>query len=147
MPGNGECGCCDRACGERGMVQTSLCQVRISSVVRGREAEASNASGAMSIYATILNFDADSEEGLGAPYVYKASHILPTTTAERGGWFEVAMIPTHCSADGKSSVDFLRIDSSPNDDGDPSVPLLLSRKHVLALRDTLNDWLHRWEEG
>lgn len=94
----------------------------------------------MSVFATILSIDADDDEGKGAPYVYHASHVLPTLDGGRGWRFEVAYVPAVCAGE---PVDFLRIDSSPNDDGDPSVTLLLDRKQVLLLRNRLNDWLQR----
>lgn len=97
----------------------------------------------MSIYVTILSFDADSDEGAVAPLVYRGSHILPSADSERGGWLELASIPSHCSADGQSLVDFMRFDVSPNEDGDPTVTVLLDRSQVLLLNRSLADWLGR----
>jgi len=105
----------------------------------------------MSLYATWLSIDGDTDDEetghLGAPYVYTASHVLPTTTGQRGGWLQIAGIPAHCGSDG-GLVDFLRLSTSATDDGDPAVDLLLDREQVETLRDRLTLWLEREvEEG
>lgn len=97
----------------------------------------------MSIYATILNFDGDGEERLGAPYVYRASHELPTVDGERRGWLEIASI--EADFPDELNTDFLRVDCSASDDGDPSTTVLLDRSHVLVLVDRMTDWLSRHE--
>ena len=100
----------------------------------------------MSKYETWFALDGDGYDEdaghLGAPFVYKGSHVLPHSTDARGGWLEIAGIPAYCGTDG-CLVDFLRLSTSATDDGDPAVDLLLDREQVTALRDSLAAWLDR----
>lgn len=42
----------------------------------------------------------DGEQDLGAPIVYRKSHVLPSMTDPRGGTFDVASIPAFLTRDG-----------------------------------------------
>ena len=99
----------------------------------------------MSVYITLLDISAvgSEENGLGAPFMYLGSHVVPTDDSPRGGWVEVASIPAFCGPDPGRLVDFLRLDAGATEDGDPMVTKVLNRAQVKALRDTLTRWLNR----
>lgn len=98
----------------------------------------------MSIYATWLYFHDDPDDpcnDLGAPYLYRGSHILPSLDDERGGYVEVAAIPNYIVREGRADGgpglhDWLRVSV-----GDGKA--VLNRAHVQRLRDTLTEWLDR----
>lgn len=92
----------------------------------------------MSIYATLLSIDGDTDDPdhVGAPYIYRGSHVLPTAGDDRDGWVEVAGIPAFCGEDPTRLVDFLRLDVMRRTQ-------VLDRVQVTALRDTFTIWLNR----
>lgn len=98
-----------------------------------------------------------------APIVYEGSHVLPSEDDPRGGGIDVAGIPDFITRDGRDDApegalkDWLRIsmDNPPSHslrEGSPCVPagrsvLLLDRRGVTELRDTLTAWLDREPTG
>jgi hypothetical protein len=93
----------------------------------------------MSIYATILSLEEDEPGTPGAPYVYRASHIVPSLDGPRAGWLEVARIPDYVEGVGEAWRNFLRLDVCG--EGDEAQTVLLDRRQVTAVIDTLNRWL------
>jgi len=56
----------------------------------------------MSIYASIPGLgDFDDDEEVGAPFLYRGSHILPANSDPRGGSVGLALIPSHITRDGR----------------------------------------------
>jgi hypothetical protein len=84
----------------------------------------------------------------GAPIVYQGSHVLPSDDDARGGSVDVAAIPSFIVRDGRDDAqgeglkDWLRL--SVDADGDAVV---LTRRHVRLLRDTLTEWLDAEERA
>lgn len=82
------------------------------------------------------------------PIVYQGSHVLPFDDDERAGSVDVAFIPgfigrtdrpaLHGDEDDGPVWPWLRL--SANDDKEGSVAVLLDRKQVMELRDTLNQF-------
>lgn len=115
-------------------------------------------------YGYVVIGDDTEERELGSPYVYRGSHVVPADGDPRGGSLGVAAIPNHCHPDADRSpdrdeddvshrVDFLRLDLTEDPttyryewhNGDATV--VLDRRQVTVLRDTLNRWLDsevRW---
>jgi hypothetical protein len=83
-----------------------------------------------------------------APIAYRGSHVLPSDDDPRGGSVDVAGIPDFITRDGRDDArgeglkDWLRllIDA----DGGAVV---LTRRHVRLLRDTLTEWLDAEERA
>jgi hypothetical protein len=94
-----------------------------------------------------------------APIVYEGSHVLPSDSDRRGGDVDVAAIPSFIERDGRSDgeagtlKDWLRLSvanppSTLMHDGRPYVSggraaVVLDRRQVQRLRDTLTAWLDR----
>jgi hypothetical protein len=97
--------------------------------------------------------DDSAERELGSPWVYQGSHVLPSADDRRGGSIDVAAIPDHITRDGRDEGphDWLRLsvdseDSDTQHDGKPYVAggravVVLDRRQVEELRDTLSAWL------
>jgi hypothetical protein len=102
----------------------------------------------MSIYATLLSFDSDADDpdGLRAPVVYRGSHVMPSGDDVRGGYVEVAGIPSFIYRDSAHPYpalqDWLRLSVGDHDE-DQGRTVLLDRAHGERLRDTLTAWLER----
>lgn len=83
-----------------------------------------------------------------APIAYQGSHVLPSDDDPRGGTVDVAAIPDFITRDGRDDArgeglkDWLRL--SVYADGDAVV---LTRRHVRLLRDTLTEWLDAEERA
>lgn len=98
-----------------------------------------------------------------APIVYEGSHVLPSTDDRRGGYVEVGGIPDFIERDGRDDAqgyglkDWLRIGigalpSIEQYEGGPYVEgghatVVLERRQVEELRDTLAEWLEREESS
>jgi hypothetical protein len=84
------------------------------------------------------------ERCVGAPFVYGGSHLVPDPEA-RGGWVEVGGIPSHIAHESNlatlEQIDYLRIGIGVLDGADFTV--LLNRKQVEELTETLQQWLVR----
>lgn len=107
----------------------------------------------MSIYSTWLTIE--------KPIIYQGSHILPRAKDPRYGYLGVAAIPNHIEREyaGPGLHDFLRLSTfgkdvtySPDSKGgyqkeikEVELDLVLDRKQVEALRDTLTQWLESKE--
>jgi hypothetical protein len=94
-----------------------------------------------------------------APLVYEGSHVLPSDSDRRGGGIDVAGIPDFIERDGRDDAqgsglkDWLRmsVHSDPSTEtyeGEPYVrggdaDVVLDRRGVEELRDTLTAWLNR----
>lgn len=116
----------------------------------------------MSIYASSFAIDGGFEDEDGeAPFIYEASHILPTPDSLRGGEIGCAHIPDHIDRGtegeegyiGPGLHDYLRVHITEDwchqkrerQLGDAEV--LLDRDQVVRLRDYLTWWLEaevRW---
>lgn len=125
----------------------------------------------MSIYATWLSLDQEHEHGCAqwvqeeiegcyyldrakpctcglprSPFVYQGSHVLPAEDDDKGGSVLVCGIPDHITRDGRDDApegalkDWLRLSLYPANDKNAVV---LARRHVEELRDTLTAWLDR----
>ena len=78
-----------------------------------------------------------------APLVYQGSHVLPSDHDPRGGWVDIALIPSHITRDGR--------DDKPEDEkpwpylrfGINGEAVILTRHNVEQIAETLNDWLAR----
>lgn len=78
-----------------------------------------------------------------SPLLYQGSHVLPSKRDKRGGCLMLAAIPNHITRDGR--------DNGPQDGWYPwmrvsmfeanSDSLILTRKQVEKLRDSLSQWL------
>lgn len=93
------------------------------------------------------------------PIVYEGSHILPSNDDRRGGSVYVCGIPDHITRDGRDDApegalkDWLRlsvhnVDSTEQYEGKPYVKagdaaVVLTRRQVERVRDTLTGWLER----
>lgn len=81
-----------------------------------------------------------------APFVYQGSHVLPAESDEQGGSVLVCGIPDHITRDGRDDApegalkDWLRLSVYPAND---KQAVVLARRHVEELRDTLTAWLER----
>lgn len=105
------------------------------------------------------------EDLLDAPIVYEGSHVLPSDGDRRGGSVEVAAIPNHIERPDRPELpegalkDWLRLAvrsvdseswcqgewrSGPYVEGGDAT-VLLTRRQVTRLRDTLTSWLDRPE--
>lgn len=80
-----------------------------------------------------------------APIKYQHSGVLPANSHERGGVFMLAAIPNHITGDGKDNRPengrwrpWLRVSMFDAEDS-----IILTRKQVEKLRDTLNQWLKK----
>jgi hypothetical protein len=98
-----------------------------------------------------------------APIRYEGSHVLPAQDAPRAGSVDVAGIPDHITRDGRDDApegalkDWLRLSvwNAPSElrrDGEPYVAggrgvVVLDRRSVAELRDTLTAWLDREPTG
>lgn len=80
-----------------------------------------------------------------APLVYQGSHVLPTDDDERGGYVDLALIPSHITRDGR--------DDRP-EDGAPwpwlrfgvnHETVILTRRNVEQIHKTLGWWLSEVE--
>lgn len=93
------------------------------------------------------------------PLIYQGSHVNPADDGPRGGSVDVAAIPNHCHPSVRFSdedegppVEFLRLSLREDVDtyGEPMpgyAQVVLDRRQVETLRDTLNNWLkteERW---
>ncbi len=94
-----------------------------------------------------------------APLVYEGSHVLPSGDFRRGGSLDLACIPDFITRDGRDDAqgsgpkDWLRlsmtcVESTTFYEGRPyvaagSATLVLNRRHVTELRDSLTAWLER----
>lgn len=92
-----------------------------------------------------------------APIIYEGSHVLPSDDDRRGGWLEVGAIPGFITRDGRDDGnglwDWLRIGigalpSLEQYQGKPymaagQATVVLTRRQVQQLRDTLTSWLER----
>lgn len=75
------------------------------------------------------------------PLVYQGSHVLPSEDDERGGWIDIALIPSHITRDGR--------DDRPEDEapwpflrfGVNEETVVLTRRNVLEVNATLMRWL------
>lgn len=105
----------------------------------------------MSIYGTWFSLDDDVPLGpatLNSPIYYQGSHILPTDEDRRDGSVDVAAIPGFIQRDGRDLDD---------EDGETVWPWLrlsvnhetvvLDRKQVVGLHNTLTEWLKRCPDG
>lgn len=85
-----------------------------------------------------------------APLVYQGSHILPSDSDRRGGYVDIALIPAH--------VRYWRehpdapVATEPEEPPEPFLRLgvnnetvILTRRNVKQVADTLNGWLRRTE--
>ncbi|GAA0853382.1 hypothetical protein ACFQVD_26630 [Streptosporangium amethystogenes subsp. fukuiense] len=84
--------------------------------------------------------------GQQAPIIYEGSHINPSAEDPRGGAVLFCAIPNHChpsvrgtDTDDGPSVNYGRL-AVYQDDGE-SCTLVLDRKQIAQLRDTLTEWL------
>jgi hypothetical protein len=84
--------------------------------------------------------------GQRAPIIYQASHINPSAEDPRGGAVLFCGIPNHChpsvrgtDTDDGPSVDYGRL--SVHQDNGESGAVVLDRKQITDLRDTLTEWL------
>lgn len=76
-----------------------------------------------------------------APIIYQGSHILPSDSDSRGGWVDIALIPSHITRDGRddkaedeSPWPYLRF-------GVNGERVVLTRAHVEQIAKTLTRWL------
>jgi hypothetical protein len=103
----------------------------------------------VSIYATWLCFDDEvGDEEVGSPHRYRGSHAMPAEKDERDGYVDVAAIPSYVRRDaGAPAVlyDWLRLSVGEEAICDGAC-VLLTRDHVIKLRDTLTAWLEREPE-
>ena len=87
-----------------------------------------------------------------APIVYQGSHVNPSENDKRGGCVLVCAIPNHCHPDARGTddagapVDYLRLkvkeDPATYQFGAPGdATVVLTKRHVTELRDTLSVWL------
>lgn len=95
----------------------------------------------MSVWQTLLAFDDAAE--LGQPIACPRSHVIPDPDV-RAGWFEVAEIGGHVTADGADDGvggpwPMLRVASTAD--------VVLGREQAAALWETLGDWLGRVGDG
>jgi hypothetical protein len=106
-----------------------------------------------------IRCDYSRDREIGSPYVYQGSHVVPAEADPRGGSLEIGSIPNflHHDADQNAEdlsrrVEFIRIgiteDSSTYHGGEPGdATVVLDRRQVTELRDTLTQWLNteeRW---
>jgi len=98
----------------------------------------------VSIYASLAAPDnEDADMGILGPIVYQGSHVLPSDDDERGGFVDIALIPSHITRDGR--------DDQPEDEapwpylrfGVNESTVVLTRDHVLQIAVTLSEWLAR----
>lgn len=76
-----------------------------------------------------------------SPLVYAGSHILPSEEDPRGGWVDIASIPSHITRDGR--------DDRPEDEapwpflrfGVNEGTVILTRRNVEQVAEALNEWL------
>jgi hypothetical protein len=75
-----------------------------------------------------------------APIIYHGSHIFPSDQLERGGYIDVAYIPSHCGPhgtyleEGEAPHPFLRF-------GVNEGTVILEPSHVSVLVECLSGWL------
>lgn len=104
----------------------------------------------MSIYGSLEAPSEDEREDgtVDAPLVYQGSHIPPDErTDPRGGWVDLALIPSHITRDGR--------DDKPEDAapwpylrfGVNESTVVLTRKHVEEIVETLTWWLRALDRG
>jgi hypothetical protein len=73
--------------------------------------------------------------------VYQGSHVLPAESDERGGWVDIALIPSHITRDGR--------DDQPEDEapwpylrlGVNEQTVILTRRNVQEIHESLSWWL------
>ena len=99
----------------------------------------------MSIYASLEGIGGDGDpEPLGAPWIYRGSHLTPAEDDPRGGSIGLALIPSHITADARddSPADgppwpWLRLHLTPVGD-DPCV--LINPAQARHLAEQLAGW-------
>lgn len=83
-------------------------------------------------------------KGRPVPIVYQGSHVVPGLEDDRGGWVDIALIPSHITRDGK--------DDGP-DDGVPypflrlgvnNETVVLTYQGVEMVHRTLSEWLEKF---
>lgn len=79
--------------------------------------------------------------------IYQGSHILPMESDPRGGWVNLALIPSHITRDGRDDKSedetpwpYLRF-------GVNEETVILTRRNVKMIADSLNHWLERVPES
>lgn len=108
----------------------------------------------MSLWASWLVLDESDDEGLGAPFLYVASHVFPRPAHQHpSGYLELAAIPGFIGDEdfiegGDAGVapicgetedrvhPWLRLSCGADD-------AVLNREQVEKVRDTLTEWLLR----
>lgn len=109
----------------------------------------------MSVWASTLEIsnNSDPDARLGAPIIYRQSHVLPSEEDPRGGSLDLASIPAFLTRDGYDDGPedgdvwpYLRLSVRPaqvTDDNWVEDTIVLDHRQVVALRDELTDWLGR----
>lgn len=90
----------------------------------------------------------------GEPYIYEGSHLIPDRS-KRGGYAMACAIPAHIATEHVptekypavtlADIDFIRLSVS-QDKGEGST-VLLDRKQVKELAETLTKWLERGSDA
>ena len=82
-----------------------------------------------------------------SPLVYAGSHVLPSESDERGGYIDIALIPSHITRDGRDDKEedeapwpYLRF-------GVGEERVILTRRNVRMIAASLNKWLERVPES
>lgn len=102
----------------------------------------------MSIYCSFSLFEKDPEPPYSQPYGYLKSHVLPSPTDDRAGYFDLGYIPSFIRRGGEDDFEnedevwgYLRV-SLRGSDAEPDT-IVLDHNQVRLLRDDLNTWLNR----
>jgi hypothetical protein len=105
----------------------------------------------VSIYASIEGVGGDGDpEHLGAPWVYRGSHVTPAEDDPRDGSIGLALIPSHISRDGRDDQPedgapwpWLRFSAEGRAANEGDVDLILNPAQARHLAKQLNTWADR----